>query len=128
MYSILKLVHVSAAILSISGFALRGYWMLTGSALLGQPLARITPHIVDTLFLLSGIGLIAVLNLPVLQVPWLLVKLAAVVVYILLGTIALKRGRSKTVRTIAFGLAILTFLYIVGIALSKSATSWFSLF
>jgi uncharacterized membrane protein SirB2 len=127
VYSILKLVHVGAAILSISGFALRGYWMLTGSALLGQPLVRIAPHIVDTLFLLSGIGLIAVLNLPVLHLPWLLAKLVAVVVYILLGTVALKRGRTKTIRTIALGLATLTFLYIVGIALNKSAASWFAL-
>ena len=46
MYSVLKLVHVSAAIISISGFLLRGLWMLRGSTLLKHRLVRVLPHII----------------------------------------------------------------------------------
>ena len=34
VYLILKYVHTVAAVATISGFVLRGYWMLTESALL----------------------------------------------------------------------------------------------
>jgi len=127
MYSILKLIHVSVAILTISGFVLRGFWMLVESPLLEQRIVRIAPHIIDTVFLFSGIGLVWTLNLPVLDHPWLLAKLAALVVYILLGTIALRHGKSLQIRVSAFVSALATFAYITGVAVSKSTGSWLAL-
>ena len=67
------------------------------------------------------------LNLPVLTQPWLVAKLVALVVYVVLGSIALRRGRTQQIRAIAFVMALATFAYIVGVALSKSATSWLGL-
>ena len=128
MYFTIKALHVCAAILTISGFALRGFWMLTGSALLDRRLVRILPHIVDSVFLLSGIGLVWILRLQVFDQPWLLAKLFAVVVYILLGMVALRRGRSARSRSVAFVLALATFAYITGVALSKSMLSWVAIF
>lgn len=125
MYSTLKLIHLSAAIVTISGFALRGFWMLTESPNLQRRLVRIAPHIIDTIFLISGIGLILSLKLQVLAHPWLMTKLFALVVYVVLGTIALKRGKTPNVRLSAFLLALGTFAYIVGVALNKSVWSWF---
>ena len=127
MYSTLKLIHISSAILTISGFALRGFWMLIDSANLERRVVRIAPHVIDTVFLLSGIALIQVLNLPVLSQPWLLAKFTALVAYILLGAIALRRGRTKRIRVTAFVLALATFAYIAGVALSKSMGSWLAL-
>ena len=127
MYSTLRLIHVSAAILTVSGFILRGFWMLIESPRLGHRFVRMAPHIIDTVFLLSGIGLIWILNLPVLNQPWLLTKFAALIVYILLGTIALKRGKTRRIRIAALALALLTFAYIAGDALSKSLGSWITL-
>ena len=124
MYATLKLVHIGTAILTISGFMLRGYWMLSGSSKLQLKLVRVLPHIVDTVFLLSGIGLIVILNLPVLSQDWLLMKFTALIAYIVLGTIALGRGKTMRGRTIAFVLALATFAYIVGVALNKSTASW----
>jgi uncharacterized membrane protein SirB2 len=124
MYTTLKLVHMIAAALTISGFILRGFWMLSDSENLQHPLVRVLPHIIDTVFLLAGIGLIMTLHLPVLLPGWLQIKIAALLVYIVLGTIALKRGKTKRVRFIAFVLALLTFAYVVGVALNKSAASW----
>ena len=124
MYFTVKFIHVSAAILTVSGFTLRGLWMLSGSALLDHKLVRILPHVIDTVFLLSGIALIVLLRLPVLSQPWLLTKLLAVVVYILLGMVALRRGRSRRTRAIAFALALMTLVYITGVACNKSVLSW----
>ena len=125
MYSTLKLIHVGAAIVTISGFALRGYWMLTSSTNLHRQLVRIAPHVIDTVFLLSGIGLILSLRLQVLEHPWLLAKFFLLVVYVLLGTVALKRGKTANIRMGAFVLALATFAYIVGVAMNKSVWSWF---
>ena len=62
-YLILKYAHVVSAIATISGFLLRGFWMLTESPLLQHRVARIAPHIVDTVFLLSGIAMLWMLHL-----------------------------------------------------------------
>lgn len=124
MYTTLKLVHMIAAILAISGFILRGFWMLSDSENLQRPLVRVLPHVIDTVFLLAGIGLIVTLHLPLLLPGWLQIKIVALLAYIVLGTIALKRGKTKRVRLIAFILALLTFAYAVGVALNKSGASW----
>lgn len=127
MYALLKILHLCMAVLTISGFIVRGAWMLSGSVNLDRKLVRILPHIIDTVFLLSGIGLIVLLQLPIIDSPWLIAKLTALIVYIMLGTIALRRGKTMRVKAIAFILALLTFTYIVGVALSKSVWSWMAL-
>jgi uncharacterized membrane protein SirB2 len=127
LYETLKLIHVGTAILTISGFILRSYWMFTGSSKLQLRAVRILPHIVDTVFLLSGIALIVTLNLPVLSQDWLLMKFVALVAYIVFGAIALGRGRTMKSRATAFVLALVTFAYIAGVALSKSTASWFAI-
>jgi uncharacterized membrane protein SirB2 len=127
MYALLKILHLCMAVLTISGFIVRGAWMLSGSVNLDRKLVRILPHIIDTVFLLSGIGLIVLLQLPIIGSPWLIAKLTALIVYIMLGTIALRRGKTMRVKAIAFILALLTFTYIVGVALSKSVWSWMAL-
>lgn len=127
MYTGLKLIHVSAAILTISGFVLRGYWMISGSGLLQTRVVRIAPHIIDTVFLLSGIGLIVTLNLPVMSQGWLLMKFAALIAYIVLGMIALRHGKTRRMRVTAFVLSLAVFAYIVGVALSRSTASWAAL-
>jgi uncharacterized membrane protein SirB2 len=51
---------------------------------------------------------------------WLWAKVIALLVYIGLGTIALKRGRTRGVRIAAFAGALATFAYIVSVAIAKS--------
>jgi uncharacterized membrane protein SirB2 len=128
MYLALKNLHVGFAILSISGFLLRAYWMTQDSKLLQQRVVRILPHIVDAAFLITGIGLILLLQLSLMQSPWLVAKLAALVAYVVLGSIALKRGRTLRIRLIALVFAVLTFAYIVGVAIYKSPMSFLSSF
>jgi len=123
-YLVLKIVHTLAAITTISGFMLRGYWMMTDSARLEHKATRVAPHIIDTVFLLSGVAMVWMLALNPLRQSWLLAKFTGLIVYIVLGAIAIKRGRTKQVRIIAFAGAISVFAYIVGVALSKSPASW----
>jgi uncharacterized membrane protein SirB2 len=127
MYLILKYVHVITAVATISGFLLRGYWMLTESENLRHPVVKIAPHIVDTLFLVAGIGMVWLLHLNPLVQPWLLAKFAGLIAYILLGTVAIKRGPTKQVRTVALVGAVAVFAYIAGVALAKSPLSWLAL-
>jgi uncharacterized membrane protein SirB2 len=127
MYSTLKLIHVGSAILTISGFILRGLWTMSASPNLELRVVRIAPHVIDTVFLVSGIALIWTLHLAVLNQPWLLAKFAALIAYIFLGIIALRRGKTRQIRITAFLLALATYAYIVGVAMSKSLGSWLTL-
>jgi uncharacterized membrane protein SirB2 len=127
-YLIIKSLHMITAIATISGFVLRGYWMMVESERLQLKLIRIAPHIIDTLFLLSGIALVYQLQLNVFSQPWLLAKITGLIAYIVLGTIAIKRGPTLQIRVIAFVAALATFAYIIGIALTKSPASWLKLF
>lgn len=126
LYLILKYVHVLAAVTTISGFVLRGYWMLIESEKLQHPVTRVAPHIIDTVFLLAGVGLIWLLHLEPLQQPWLLAKFTGLIVYVLLGAVAIRRGPTKRIRTMALAGAVAVFAYIVGVALTRSPLSWLS--
>lgn len=124
MYESLKAAHVVFATVTIAGFVLRGYWMLAASPMLTRRLVRIAPHVIDTLFLVTGIAMLFTVSLNPLGQPWLLAKFAGLVAYIVLGSIALKRGRTQGQRTLAFFAAVLVFAWIVGVALTKSVAPW----
>ena len=124
MYLLLKTVHLVCAAATICGFILRGYWMIMSSELLHRKATRIAPHIIDTLFLLSGIAMLYMLSLNPFTQNWLIAKFAGLIVYILLGMIAIRRGPTMRIRVIAFAAAVAVFAYIVGVALSHSAASW----
>ncbi len=121
----IKTIHVVCALLSITGFFIRGIWMLQGSALLNQRLVKIAPHIVDTLLLASAVMLAVGMQLSPMQQPWLMAKIIALVVYIAAGLVALRFGRTRVVRAVAWVFSLLTFGYIVSVAVSKSVLGWF---
>jgi uncharacterized membrane protein SirB2 len=118
-YQNLKHFHMSCAGLSGSLFLLRGVWMLRASSMLQVKWVRIAPHVVDTLLLASAIGLAVWSQQYPGQQPWLTAKLCALLGYIVLGSIALKRGRTKGQRIAAFAGALLLFAYIVTLAVTK---------
>jgi uncharacterized membrane protein SirB2 len=120
-FTALKIVHVAAAALSYSLFFIRGVWMLTDSPLLAWRWVRIVPHVNDTLLLAAAIWMTTIIH----QYPgthaWLSAKVAGLVVYILLGMLALRPGRSKRARAAAWLAAQGVFGYIVAVALTHSA-------
>lgn len=124
MYSLLKILHISAAIATISGFVLRSFWMMKSSELLHRKLTKSLPHVVDTVFLLSGIAMLYQLSVNPFTQLWLLAKFAGLVVYIVLGTIAIKRGPTLQIRMLAAVSAVAVFAYIAGVARTHSIGSW----
>lgn len=127
IYLVVKYVHITCAMLSISGFILRGVWMMADSPLLNRRSVKILPHLVDTLLLVSALLMVFLsAQYPFVQ-SWLTAKVIALVVYILLGMVALKRGTTRGVRIVAWWLALLVFAYIVSVALSRSALGFLTL-
>ena len=124
MYVLLKYAHTFLAIVTIAGFVLRGAWMVRDSALLSHRITRVAPHIVDTLFLLTGIVMVYMAAIPVMRSAWLLAKFAGLIAYIVLGAIALRRGPTREIRLVALVGALSAFAYVVGVALSRSPASW----
>lgn len=118
-YLAVKHIHITCAALSFLLFSLRGIWMLQGSALLQRRWVKIAPHAVDTLLLASALVMVLwSAQYPFVQ-AWLTAKVVALVAYIILGTIALKRGKTKAVRLSAFLAALAVFAYIVKVALTR---------
>jgi uncharacterized membrane protein SirB2 len=128
VYFMLKQIHVVSIILSGAGFLLRGVWMLIGSPLLGHRLTRVVPHLVDTVLLGSAIGLAVLSQQYPLREAWLTAKVAGLVAYVALGTVALKRGRTRSVRIAALVMALGVFGYIVSVAVTKQPTGFLSAF
>jgi len=119
-----KYLHISFVSLSYGLFFLRGVWMLRDSPLLQQRWVKIVPHIVDTALLLSAITLAIQLSISPLAAPWLMAKIIALLGYILIGTIAIKRGKTKHIRLIAWITAQLVFAYMVTVALTHNPLPW----
>ena len=106
---------------------MRGAWMMQGSPLLGARWVRIVPHVVDTLLLASAITLAVIIGNAPITHGWLTAKVIGLVLYIALGTVALKRGRTRAVRIGAFIAALLVFAYIVSVAVTKSPLGYLAL-
>lgn len=123
-YAVLKAVHVGAVTLSLTLFLVRGAWMLAGSQWLQQRWVKVLPHLVDTVLLASAVWLAFRIGQAPLRDGWLTAKVAGLLVYIVLGSIALKRGRTPAVRRLAFVAALASFAYIVSVALTKRPFPW----
>ena len=119
-YLALKHIHITFAALSGVLFLVRGIWMLSGSQQLQRRWVKVVPHIVDTLLLVSAIGRVVWSSQYPGEQSWLTAKVVALVGYIVLGIIALKRGRTKQVRVAAFAGALACFAYIVAVAVTKN--------
>lgn len=116
MIAALKHLHMGMAALSILGFVVRGFWAWRSPRLLAYRPVRIVPHVVDTLLLLSAIGLLVAYGWNPLAQGWLVAKIVLLVVYIALGLVALKPWYGAAIRVPAFVVAVAVFAWIVMIA------------
>lgn len=121
-YSWFLYLHLAAIGISIFLFVLRFFWLCRESPHLRRRWVSIVPHANDTLLLLSGVALIALTHAsPFAQEQsWLTMKLFGVIIYIFLGHIALgKRARSRSIRWLAFILALVCLYLIAQTAITK---------
>ena len=121
LYPLLKAVHISFVAVSFTLFVVRARWSLQGSDAMSRPWVRVVPHINDSLLLLSAIALVVISGQYPLQQPWLTAKVGALLAYIGFGTLALKRARGLSRKVLFLVLALITFAYMVGAAITKSA-------
>jgi uncharacterized membrane protein SirB2 len=123
-YLAIKHLHMTCVAVSYALFFVRGIWMLRASPLLQQRWVKIAPHIVDTLLLVSAITLAYLLGISPLEEPWLGAKIIALLIYIVLGSVALKRGKTLRIRLTAWLAAQGVFFYIVAVAITRDALPW----
>ena len=120
MYLILKNAHIVLALLSITLFVVRAVWSVNASPQLQQKWARIVPHIIDTLLLTSAVYLMIASHQFPFSDNWLTAKLVALIVYIGLGTFAIKRGRTAGSRLLFSLMSVAVFCYILAVAITHS--------
>ena len=123
-YLDVRWLHIGCAIATFTLFLVRGAWMLWRPELLQRRWVKIAPHVIDTVFLGSGLYLTTIIRQYPFVNGWLTVKFFGLVAYIILGTIALKRGRTRAIRATALVAAIAVFLYVAGVARAHDAGSW----
>ncbi|APZ06747.1 MULTISPECIES: invasion regulator SirB2 [Kosakonia] len=123
LFNILITLHLTSVALTISLFTLRYWWRWSNNPRFQARWVRVLPHIVDSVLLLSGVGLIALTGyLPfTVKGAWLTEKLFGVIIYIVLGFIALGRHRPRGQQAgfIAFMLGLVVLYIIIKLAATK---------
>lgn len=125
-YTLLKHIHMTLAVLSASLFSVRGLALLRGAAWPRLKLWRVGSVLIDVALLGMAITLLAAYDFALLHAPWLQLKLVLLVVYIVLGAVAM-RARSRAVRIGAYAAALAALAHLFGAAFLKSPLGWFSL-
>ena len=115
---------MTCVVTSYALFVVRGVMMMRESAALQKRWARVVPHIIDTVLLASAIVLAVMSRQYPLANGWLTAKVAGLLVYIVLGTLALKPGKTRAVRITAWFAAQAVFIYIVAVALTRQPLPW----
>lgn len=124
LYTSMKHVHLLAIALSVLFLTVRYILMMMDSPLLHKKFFKVTPHIVDTFLLLSGISLIFITGFMPFTAAgaWLTEKISCVLVYIALGFVALKLGKNKVIRSVAFFGALGWLYWAAHLAMTKVPT------
>lgn len=127
-YLYIKWIHIAAVALSGLLFFLRGAMDLLAYNWRRWPVLRWLPHVIDTVLLSSAIVLTILLGQYPLTDHWLTAKVLGLISYVVLGVLALKSRSSLKRRGVFFLLALLNFIYIIGVARTHHPASWWVLF
>ena len=124
-YPQIKWAHIAAVSASGSLFALRGAMVQARRPAwaMAAPM-RYLSYAIDTVLLTAALMLLTILPGAMFADGWLTTKLVLVVTYVVLGTFALKRGRTPRARVACYLAALLVFVTIVGIAIAHHPLGW----
>lgn len=128
IYPQIKQAHVLLALLSGTLFALRGLASLLQAGWPQWLPVRMLSYAIDAALMTAALMLLAILPWSMFGNGWLAVKLLLLVVYIILGSLALRRGRSRRTRAICFTLAVIVFLWMLTIARAHHPLGWLHTF
>ena len=118
-YQFLKHAHAGLAYLSLTLFAARAVLSYARPALLQARVLKIAPHVIDTGLLAAAITLAVMAGLSPHNQPWLAAKIAALLAYIALGTIGLKKLHGSPLRAVVLAAAVAMPIYMIAVAKTK---------
>lgn len=121
----LRTLHMTCVALSLTGFLVRGVMRAVKPALLQTRVARVVPHVIDTVLLASAVCLATLVGFAA-NANWLLPKIGGLFVYVLLGSVALKYGRRRLVCVTSWLGAIFVFAFIVSVARTHQPLGFFA--
>jgi uncharacterized membrane protein SirB2 len=124
-YVPVKSVYVAAVLASGGLFAVRGLLVLAGRAWAMSAPLRYLSYSIDTVLLTAALMLATLLPGAVFANGWLTVKLVLLVVYVVLGSFALKRGRSLKARWLFFIAALGVYAFMLSVARTHQPLGWF---
>ena len=125
-YPEIKLVHVGAVMASGALFTTRGALMLARSPLASHAALRYLSYAIDSTLLTAALMLVTLLHQYPFVDGWLTAKVLLLVLYIVLGTFALKRAGTLRARAWCYLAALAVFLCIVSIARAHNPLGWFA--
>ena len=116
-YAQIKLVHVIAVFSSGALFLTRGLMVQTGRQVWAMSgMLRYLSYTIDTVLLVAALMLLAILPAAVYSNGWLTTKVILLLVYIVLGSFALKHAATQRQRLGYFAAALLTYGFMLTIA------------
>jgi uncharacterized membrane protein SirB2 len=119
-YSQIRLLHIAFVLMSGSLFCLRGLMVLAGSSAADHVALRWLSYGIDTALLTAALMLMTLLHQYPIAQSWLTVKLLLVLVYVVCGSLALRRANSAAARRRYFAFALACYLFIVTVAITHS--------
>lgn len=126
-YLQILLTHIACVVASGSIFFIRGMLMLADSPLANHVAVKRLSYVIDTLLLGAAVALTMIIHQYPFVQAWLTVKVLLLVVYIVLGVFALRRGRTRRVRALCFVAALAVFAFIISVAIAHSPLGFFAL-
>ena len=124
LYPLVRTTHISLVMVSGALFAVRGVAVLLGARWAMATVLRRLSYTIDTGLLGAALMLLAILNLNPFAIPWLATKIALLVTYIVLGSLALKRAPTARLRGVCLVAALLCYGMMVSIALAHHPLGW----
>ena len=127
LYPLLRSLHLTTVGASVLLFAARGLGVLAGAAWpMQRPWRRLSVAI-DVGLLLAGTSLWWALQHSPVREPWLAVKLLLLPVYVVLGSMALKRARTRAAKAGFLVAALVCVLTMASIARLRDPAGWWAL-
>ncbi|KAA0876420.1 SirB2 family protein [Nitrincola tapanii] len=125
MYMAFKHLHLTFVVLTLGFFLLRALLLLAYPKALKKRLLKILPHVIDTLLILSALGLLGVMQMNPFQVPWVLAKILGLLAYVGFALYAFKWAANTQGRLLGLVLAGASLAYILLVAVQRTPLPFF---
>jgi uncharacterized membrane protein SirB2 len=126
LYPQVRWTHISLVLTSGALFAARGVGVLLGARWSMTLAVRRLSYTIDTALLSAAVLLLVMLGINPFAVAWLSTKIALLLVYIVLGTLALKRARTQRLRLLCYVAALVCYGFMLTVALAHHPLGLFS--